>query len=260
MTAQKIFISYSKADRAYLDAARSHLRPLERQGAIALWDDTQLLPGEAWDAAIRRELAAADLILFLVSADLMATDYIWDIEMKEALRRAEAGQVAVVPVIIRPCVWDDAPFAQYTALPTKGKPIATWGNPDEAWAEVTGRIRSFVQGAKGRPSPPPPATAGAGTQINDSRNVVMGGITATTVHIGDVYHHGPDTAKAGETTAHKLTPTEKEGIERAIELKTKIINKLREALALEDDPIRSVRYEEQLRTAEGELAGLKARL
>ena len=36
-------------------------------------------------------------------------------------------------------------------------------------------------------------------------------------------------------------------------IKTRIINKLRETLALEDDPIRSIKYEEQLRQAEEEL-------
>jgi hypothetical protein len=196
MTAKKIFISYAKADRTYLDTARRFLRPLERQGSIALWDDTQLLPGEDWDAAIRRELAAADMILFLVSADLLATDYIWDIEMQQAMERAARGEVAVVPVIIRSCGWEDAPFARYTALPGKGKPIGSWSNPDEAWSEVTGRIRSFVSGAKGStatkppPATTPPATP-SGTQIKDSKNVLSGStITAGgKVHIGDIIQY-----------------------------------------------------------------------
>jgi internalin A len=187
--AKKVFISYSKTDRAYLDTARRHLRSFERQGMIAVWDDTQLIPGELWDAAIRRELAAADLILFLVSADLLATDYIWDVEMQEAMARAGRGEVSVVPVIIRPCVWNDAPFAKYTALPAKGKAISSWSNPDEAWTEVTGRIRSFVNGATSNANPSQSSTAGsaasAHTQINDSKNVVLGDITATNIYIRD---------------------------------------------------------------------------
>lgn len=193
--AKKVFISYSKTDRAYLDTARRHLRSFERQGLIAVWDDTQLIPGELWDAAIRRELAAADLILFLVSADLMATDYIWDVEMQEAMARAGRGEVSVVPVIIRPCVWDDAPFAKYTALPAKGKAISSWSNPDEAWTEVTGRIRSFVNGVTSNTNPSQSSTAGsaasAHTQINDSKNVVLGNITATNIYIGDGHGSQP---------------------------------------------------------------------
>lgn len=172
MSTKKIFLSYAKADRAYLDAARRHLRPLERQGLISVWDDTQLLPGEAWDAAIRRELAATDLILFLVSADLLATDYIWDTEVQEAMARAARGEVAVVPVIIRPCGWEDAPFAKYTALPTKGKPIATWAHPDEAWAEVAGRIRGFINENRSNLNAPLLTTSSpASTQTADSKTI-----------------------------------------------------------------------------------------
>jgi hypothetical protein len=202
MSTKKIFLSYAKSDRAYLDAARRHLRPLERQGLISLWDDTHLLPGEDWDAAIRRELAAADMILFLVSADLLATDYIWDTEMQQAMARAARGEVAVVPVIIRSCVWEDAPFARYTALPGKGKPIGSWDNPDEAWAEVAGRIRSYVNAQSSNPAPqaPPGAAAAAdgGIHITGSKNVVLGNISASNIHIGDRYTGRSDPAPEGQ--------------------------------------------------------------
>ena len=104
-----------------------------------------------------------------------------------------------------------------------------------------------------------PAT---GTSITDSKNVISGSTISAggNVHIGDVYHHGADAPKTGKTTDISMTPTERQGIERAIELKIKVINKLRETLAMEDDPTRIIRYEEQLRVAEGELAALKAKL
>lgn len=93
-----------------------------------------------------------------------------------------------------------------------------------------------------------------------SKNVVSGStITAGgNVHIGDVVHYlGADATKPNIPS---MSPGEKEGIERAIALKTRVINKLRETLALEDDPIRSIRYEEQLRQAEADLAELNAKL
>lgn len=134
---KKVFISYSKTDKDYLSTLKTQLSPLRRQGLITTWDDTDLKPGEIWDAAIRRELNAADIIILLVSADLIATDYVWEVEMTAALAREEA---TVVPVIIRPCQWQNAPFARLNALPEKGKPISTWANPDEAWAQVVGKI------------------------------------------------------------------------------------------------------------------------
>lgn len=58
----------------------------------------------------------------------------------------------------------------------------------------------------------------------------------------------------------QLSQAERSGIETAIELHTKVINALRKKLALEDDPIRQIRYEEQLSEKEAELNALKAKL
>jgi internalin A len=140
---KKVFISYSKSDKEYLETAKKHLKLFERQGKLKIWDDTQLIAGEVWDAAIKRELAAADIILFLVSSDLMATDYIWDIEMTTAMSRAATGQVKVVPIIIRDCTWTGAPFGRFAALPSKGIPIATAPNADAAWKEVVEKIEKI---------------------------------------------------------------------------------------------------------------------
>ena len=57
-----------------------------------------------------------------------------------------------------------------------------------------------------------------------------------------------------------MSDEERKGIERAISLKVRIINALREKLALEDDPIRQIRYEEDLQKAENDLSTLKAKL
>lgn len=145
---KKVFISYSKTDKAYLESLRKVLAPLERQGLLQTWDDTRLSAGEEWDAAIRGELNAADIIILLVSSDLMDTDYVWNIEMKEAVERHERGQATVVPVIIRPSLWQDAPFARLNAVPEKGKAVSTWPNPDEAWQQVGEKIKQIAQRKK----------------------------------------------------------------------------------------------------------------
>lgn len=145
---KKIFISYSQEDKEYLAQLKKVLAPLGRQGLLQTWDDTKLVPGEAWDASIRHELNTADIIILLVSSDLMDIDYFWDTEMKEAVERHERGQATVVPVIIRPSLWTDAPFAGLTAIPEKGKAVSTWGNADEAWEQVGEKIKQIAQRKK----------------------------------------------------------------------------------------------------------------
>jgi len=141
----KLFISYSKSDKSYLSELKTQLASLKRQNLLETWDDTDLIPGEEWDAAIRKHFQASDIIILLVSADFMATDYIWDVEIKAAIERHERGEATVIPIIIRPCVWSDTPFARLTALPEKAKPVSTWENKDEAWTQVVQKIKTVLQ-------------------------------------------------------------------------------------------------------------------
>ena len=132
-----LFISYSQADIDHLEAFKTHMVPLK---GIISWDDQSLLPGEEWDDSIKTELAKADIIVLLVSANFLATDYIVDIEVEKAMKRHERRDAVVIPVILRPCRWKRAPFAKLNVLPRKGKPISKWKDKDEAWDEVVASI------------------------------------------------------------------------------------------------------------------------
>jgi len=75
-----------------------------------------------------------------VSADFFASDYCSGIEMKRALERQEAGEARVIPILVRPADWTDAPFAYLQALPTNAKPIVSWPDKDTALADVAAGI------------------------------------------------------------------------------------------------------------------------
>lgn len=141
--AKKAFFSYSQHDRAYLDAFLKHLSSLRRSGKIQAWDDNNLKGGEEWDAAIKQNLATADLILLLLSPDFLNTDYIWDVEIKTAMERHERGEAIVVPIVLRPCDWKDLVFGKLNALPSKGTPISSYTDQDTAWLEVVNRIKAL---------------------------------------------------------------------------------------------------------------------
>jgi hypothetical protein len=56
------------------------------------------------------------------SPDFLASDYCYGREMVRAIERHEAGLTTVIPVILRPCDWRDAPFGGLLAVPKDGKP------------------------------------------------------------------------------------------------------------------------------------------
>lgn len=135
-----LFFSYSHADEKLRDELAKHLRILERQGIIETWHDRRIEAGECWESEILKHLQTADIILLLVSADFLASDYCWDIEMKNALERHGTGTAKVIPVILRPCSWQDAPFGKLQALPKDGKPVVDWPSWDHAFLEVASGI------------------------------------------------------------------------------------------------------------------------
>jgi replicative DNA helicase len=121
---------------------------LRRQGLIAQWHDRLIPGGTDFAKEIDARLDSADIVLLLVSPDFIASDYCWDKEMSRALDRYDAGLLKVIPVIVRPCEWVNAPFGRLQAFPTDGKPITTWTNSDEGWLDVTKGIRTAVEGIR----------------------------------------------------------------------------------------------------------------
>jgi hypothetical protein len=100
--------------------------------------------GEEWKGAIDRNLEEAQIVLLLISPDFLASAYCYDIETKRAVERHDRGEARVIPVILRPCDWHEAPFGKLQALPRDGKAVTSWRNRDEAWKDVAQGIRRAV--------------------------------------------------------------------------------------------------------------------
>src|SRR5437660_37618 len=128
----QVFYSYAHEDQQLRDKLERALTPLEREGLIQGWHDRQIGAGTEWKDSIDKNLEAAQIILLLVSADFLASDYCYDKEMKRALEKNEAGEARVIPIILRPVDWTRAPSVKLLALPTGGKPVTSWANRDEA--------------------------------------------------------------------------------------------------------------------------------
>jgi hypothetical protein len=146
----KLFFSYSHKDEALRNELVNHLHILTRQGVISSWHDRKLLPGDEWDHHIHEHLETADVILLLISADFIASDYCLDTEVKIALGRYESGEARVVPILLRPVDWTGALFAKLHALPTSGKPVTMWSNHDEAFSDVAQGIRKLADNLRAR--------------------------------------------------------------------------------------------------------------
>ncbi len=140
----RVFVSYAHPDERHRKRLEKHLSALRRDGLIRDWNDRQIVAGADWAEEIDTTLDDADIILLLVSADFLDSDYCYTIEMPRAVERHEVGRVHVIPVIVRACDWQRTPFAKLQALPTEGKPVTDWSNRDKAWFDVVRGIRSVI--------------------------------------------------------------------------------------------------------------------
>ena len=139
-----VFFSYSHKDEELRNTLEAHLAPMRRAALITTWHDRRIPAGGEWDHAIHGELEKANVILLLVSADFLNSDYCWGVEVTRAMQRHEAGSAQVIPVILRPCDWHDTPFGKLQALPTDGRPVVSFPDQDEAFLKVVQGIRAAL--------------------------------------------------------------------------------------------------------------------
>ncbi len=137
----EVFFSYAHEDEIMRGQLEKHLSIMKRQGQIIGWHDNKITAGKEWEREINVHLNKAHIILLLISSDFMDSDYCYSIEMKRALERHEAREALVIPIILRPVHWEDAPFGKLTALPTHGKPVTRWRSRDEAFLDIAKGIR-----------------------------------------------------------------------------------------------------------------------
>src|SRR6266571_5351565 len=80
----RVFISYAHEDSEFRQELQKHLSSLVRCGLITTWHDRQIRPGQAWETEIDRNLNSADMVVLLVSADFLHSEYCNGKEMERA--------------------------------------------------------------------------------------------------------------------------------------------------------------------------------
>jgi hypothetical protein len=141
----KLFLSYAPADERFLSPLLECLATLKIAGSVSEWYVHNILPGQIHQDEIDKHLYSADIILLLVSASFLAAKSIQEHELTTILRLQQTGRAHVIPLILRPVNWQDAPFGHLEPLPRDGQPITTWRDRDLAWLDVARGIRALIQ-------------------------------------------------------------------------------------------------------------------
>jgi len=118
-----LFISYSHKDKE--KKAFQELLTCLRTGNIIkktnVFSDLEIQLGNQWDDTIQQNLKTADIVLLVLSADFLASDYINNSELKLALDRKKEGECEVIPLFFRYCDWKGYGFEDSQGFPTDKK-------------------------------------------------------------------------------------------------------------------------------------------
>lgn len=150
-----IFVCHSTLDAAAYEKLVRHLKPLVSNKRIRIWSPHDLLPGEPREETIRREVRRARIILFLVSADLIASDDIERVEWLEPLARADVARL--IPIIVSDCLWQDTALRPFHAIPRERgslRTVSSFSDPDAAWNAVVVELKRVLEEIEREPSPP----------------------------------------------------------------------------------------------------------
>ncbi len=91
----RIFVSYGRADRQFIDSVVPLLRRMYGQDSV--WFDDEIHGGADWWQVILDEIADCDLFIYLISNNSLASLY-----CQAELREAQRLQKQFLPVIVRP--------------------------------------------------------------------------------------------------------------------------------------------------------------
>ncbi len=164
---KKVFISYSHDDLKYRKELQKYLINLERTKEIEIWQDGLIDEGEEWDKTIKKSLEEAEIIIMLVSQSFIASSYVHEIEMANAMKRKKSEEVIIFPVLLSNCDWQewkifskevdeeklkanewkigDFQFFPRDEENARLKPVEKWEFQADVWTELVKKIRKIIK-------------------------------------------------------------------------------------------------------------------
>ncbi len=140
-----LFYSYSHKDSQHREAIEKSLSLLKQNGFLSDWSDQKILPGKSITDAVQRKIDEADIVVFLISQNFIASAECMK-EWERVKDRADQNQgLFRIPVILEDCAWIDLLGTdKIKALPNDGKPVSSFSKHSTAWQQVYEGIKSVT--------------------------------------------------------------------------------------------------------------------
>jgi pimeloyl-ACP methyl ester carboxylesterase len=127
----RIFVSYSHKDRAWLDRLREMIKPYLHNTEVHWWEDTRLRSGDQWNSEIQGALGRAGVAVALVSAPFLASEYVTRHELPALVEAADAGQLRLLWACLTPAAWDATELKRFQAMHDVSIPLNRLSVPEQ---------------------------------------------------------------------------------------------------------------------------------
>jgi hypothetical protein len=147
----KVFVSYSHRDKEWLERLQIHLRPLQRDGVLEVWDDTQLKGGAVWRQELEAALSSATATVLLISASFLASDFIVNEEVAALLLAAREKGTRILPLIVSWSAFARTPsLSQFQAINDPERPLSdlSYGEQERVLDKVAQTLHAALQDSK----------------------------------------------------------------------------------------------------------------
>lgn len=128
----RVLIVYSSADQIFIERLIVHLSPLRRIMGVHIFDDAHIVQDMVWRSTFEDELGRADVIVHMVSADLLASDLIMSVDYSDLLENAHRRGARLIVVYASPCFVDDSEIANFHAVNTPQTTLQDFLTPEYA--------------------------------------------------------------------------------------------------------------------------------
>lgn len=113
-----------------------------------IWDDRKIQAGSKWIEEIERAIQSAKIVLAIISADFLASDFITNNELPPLLDAAKQDGAIIMPLIVSPSRFRSTKtLAQFQAVNDPSTPLInmTKGEQEAVLVKVTEHIENILK-------------------------------------------------------------------------------------------------------------------
>jgi tetratricopeptide (TPR) repeat protein len=130
-------VLYATEDYLVFEQLDKHLALLKRQNVLTIYHKNNINVSSETNVEMQTYLQQADIVLLLVSADFLHSN-----EQFGYAQQALQQKKTIVPIIARPCMWNDAKWGRIPTIPNQ--PISQYNDPNQGFYDTVVALRKII--------------------------------------------------------------------------------------------------------------------